>query len=193
MSARAWAIPMTYPCSVNDLLNPILDEFVAVENAARSAWNVVLVSDVCATGCCWIIVDPDDKNSGRCTLKSGTWTLKCALMISFILVPPRASNSSSDWTMNASLRSFIVAAVAVDRSAYSPGSDSENSAASLAPPANPDTKVLSSPKAIVRLWSVPSVCPFTLIGVPSPNTGAVDPSGRSTASPFCGHGKHDVK
>ena len=117
----------------------------------------------------------------------GVVTPKCDFMISTYRVPPRASRSNSFCTWNAWRSWLIVAAVASVRSAYRNGS--------VSVVLGPISKFVV-PEFINTLFpvdDVAAVIPPTPVTSLLMFTGADVPKGKSTESPFCGHGNADVK
>ena len=110
--------PIRIECSVNDFVNECpLNTVVPI--ADRLPCGVVVsVDDVCATGEIFTGELPPPQYSGRWSLASGDVTLKCPFITSIYREPERACFSKNFCVANASLSWFIVAAVAVVRSAY---------------------------------------------------------------------------
>ena len=170
---------------MKDFVNPIWSS-VAVPIAERLPCGLVVsVDDVCAIGEMFTIFVPPPRYSVRHPAL-GVVTPKCDFIISTYLVPPRASRSSSFCTWNACRSWLIVAAVASVRSAYKNGS--------VFVVVGPISRfVVLALKYVRPPDDVSAVIPPTPVTSLLMFTGADVPSGRSTESPFCGHGNADVK
>ncbi len=185
-SALTQTSPISRQCSVKDFVNPWFCR-CTVPKAAKSPCGCVAVADVFAICVMFIGELPPPRYSGRCSLASGDVTPKCDLMISVYLVPPLASLSRSFCIWNASLSWLIVAAVAVDRSAYI-----LLVAASVVFADTCHNAVSAS-----MFWKADVLSDIIPTVVPTPAAvwmSAVVPSGMLTGvAPFCGHGRADVK
>ena len=153
------------------------------------------VEDVCATGEMFTGELPPPQYSGRWSLASGDVTLKCPFITSMYREPERACFSRNFCVANASLNWFIVAEVAVVKSATNPPIGSPENCwfpdvldhCEIEPPG------LAAIPASATVVSDPATYISQLGASLTLLIGADTPRGSVTSAPFCGQGNADVK